>query len=89
MAVGDFVEMTQHWPESAVAAMDVALSEESLPALSVVRARFSKAIQRVVRRGIIKDDTEFFALRNAADMLGEDASILWPLIESYEVGKAS
>lgn len=84
MAIGDVVEFTNDWPASAVTACDDELSQSGLPTLSEVRASFSKLVQQVVRRGHIKSDNEFYALRNAVEQQGADSANLWPLLEAYE-----
>jgi hypothetical protein len=84
MAIGDVVEFTSDWPAGEVAACDSELSQSGLPTLSEVRGRFSKLVQRVVRRGHIKSEDEFYALRNAAEQPGADAVSLWTLLEAYE-----
>ena len=86
MAIGDIVEFTNEWSATDVIACDRELSQSGLPTLSEVRARFSKAVQRVVRRGHIKNDEEFYALRNAVEHQGADPTNLWPLLEAYEAG---
>ena len=84
MAIGDIVEFTSDWPASDVAACNHELSQSDLPTLSQVRARFSKLVQRAVRRGHINSDVEFYALRNAVEQHGADSTSLWPLLEEYE-----
>ncbi|WP_267388622.1 hypothetical protein [Sphingomonas sp. GC_Shp_3] len=84
MAISDVVEFTSDWPATKVAACDNEFSQFGLPTLSEVRARFSKLVQRVVRRGHIKSDDEFYALRNAVEQQGADAVSLWPLLDAYE-----
>ena len=84
MAIGDIVELTSNWSASDVTACDHELSQSGLPTLSEVRTRFSKLVQRVVRRGHIKSDDEFYALRSAVEQQGADSAILWPLLEAYE-----
>ena len=84
MAIGDIVEFTSAWSASDVAACDDELSQSGLPTLSEVRVRFSKLVQRVVRRGHIKSDDEFYALRNAVEQRDADSASLWPLLEAYE-----
>jgi hypothetical protein len=84
MAIGDVLEFTSDWPASEVATCDLKLSQEGLPTLSEMKIRFSKLVQRVVRRGRIKSDDEFYALRNAVEQPGTDTATLWPLLERYE-----
>lgn len=84
MAICDVVDFTSVWPASDVSACDHELSQSGLPTLSEVRARFSKLVQRVVRRGHIKSDDEFYALRNAVEQQGADSAGLWRLLDAYE-----
>lgn len=84
MAISDVVEFASDWPVSEVTACDRELSQLGLPTLSQVRVRFSKLVQRVVRRGQIKSDDEFYALRNAVEQQGADSAALWSLLDAYE-----
>lgn len=84
MAIGDVVDFTSDWPSSDVTACDHELLRSGLPTLSEVRARFSKLVRRVVRRGHIKSDDEVYALRNAVEQQGADCAGLWRLLEAYE-----
>jgi hypothetical protein len=84
MAIGDIVEMTGAWPAEKVAALDRSLESQGLPSLSEVRARFSKAVASALRRGRIKDEVEYHALRNAAEMRGGGEEQLWALLAAYE-----
>ena len=84
MSIGDMVEMTQFWPLEKVAALDDRLRSERLPTLSEIRVRFSKSIGRALRRGRIKDDTEYYAVRNAAEMQEDRQADLWALLAAYE-----
>lgn len=86
MAINDIVEMTDDWAKERVAATDVALRGCGLPTLSELRGRFSKLVQRAVRRGSIKDDVEYHAVRNAAEF--SDGGHLWLLLASYEEQRA-
>jgi hypothetical protein len=84
MAIGDVVEFTSDWPASDVEACNRELSEMGLPTLTEVQTRFSKLVQRVIRRGRIKSDEEFYALRNAVEQRDADTPALWPLLDAYE-----
>ena len=84
MAIGDVVEFTTDWTVKDVAACDHELFQAGLPTLSEVRVRFSKLVRRVVRRGHINSDDEFYALRNAVEQDGASSGSLRPLLEAYE-----
>jgi hypothetical protein len=84
MAIGDTVEMTSRWSEQQVLKIDRLLNDEGLPSLSEVRLRFSKLVQRVVRRGRIKDEGEYYAVRNAVEQAGDTKDRLLGLLATYE-----
>lgn len=87
MAIGDIVEMTSNWPLDKVVEADRQLSAADLPSLSAVCAKFSKAVAKIVRKGAIANDAEFYLVRNVAEMTGEHQQVLLKLVEAYE-GKA-
>lgn len=84
MAIGDIVEDTDGWSLERLESIDELLSRDGLPTLTEIRLRFSKVINRVVKRGSIKNDIEYYAVRNAADRSHAKAEDLWPLLEAYE-----
>ena len=84
MAVGDIIEMTSDWPKERVDALEHRLRDKDLPTLSEIRARFSKDVARIVRRGHIRNEVEYYAVRNAADFLGDGQERVWDLIAQYE-----
>ncbi len=84
MAINDTVEMTQGWSQERVAATDSLLQREGLPTLTEVRRRFSATVQRAIRRGNIKDDVEYYAIRNSIELAGSERERLERLLASYE-----
>jgi hypothetical protein len=84
LAVGDIVEMTNDWSSDRVALVDRELREAGLPDLSEVRVTFSKAVSRVLRRGSIRSEAEYYLVRNAAEIPSELQSTLLALTEAYE-----
>jgi hypothetical protein len=89
IALADLIELTSRWPDDHVAMVDNALRGEGLATLTELRAKFSKTVQRVVRRGHIEHDSEYHAVRNAAEMLGSEDMSLWPLLAVYEARPAN
>ncbi|MNU25257.1 hypothetical protein D3C71_135960 [compost metagenome] len=87
MAIGDIVEMTSNWPLDKIVEADRQLSAADLPSLSAVCAKFSKAVAKIVRKGVIANDAEFYLVRNATEMTGDHRQVLLNLAEAYE-GKA-
>ena len=84
MAIGDIIEDTDCWSPQRVTATDDLLVSNGLPTLSEMRLRFSRVIARVVKRGTIKNEVEYYAVRNAAELPQEVGAHLWPLLAAYE-----
>lgn len=84
MAISDTIEATEGWPVEKVAAIDNQLELEGLPSLTAMRLRFSKVIRRVVARGTIKNEIEYHAVRNAAELASDGQEGLWKLLAAYE-----
>jgi hypothetical protein len=84
MAISDVIDFASDWSANDVAVCNRELSQMNLPTLSEMQARFSKLVQRAVRRGRLKNGEEFYALRNAVEQQGVDSSLLWPLLQAYE-----
>ncbi|GAA3909090.1 hypothetical protein GCM10022276_29200 [Sphingomonas limnosediminicola] len=83
-AIGDTIEATDGWPRDRVAAIDIELVHEGLPSLTAMRFQFSKTISRVVRCGSIKNEVEYYAVRNAAERAQDDQEPLWELLSEFE-----
>jgi len=60
MAVNDVVEMSLRWSPEEVAETDCAFRESGVPTLSEVRARYSRHLSRLLRRGSIRTDVEYY-----------------------------
>ena len=84
MAINDTIEMTDGWPKERVVATDLSLRRAGLPTLTEMRKRFSRGVQRAVRRGSIKNDVEYYAVRNAAEFTEGERPRLWQLLAAYE-----
>jgi hypothetical protein len=89
MAINDSVETSAEWPQSEVESFDRDMRDAGLFTLSEMRLRFSAQVKRVVRRGSIRTEVEFYAIRNAVDIVPEqDKPGLWRLIDDYQGAKA-
>jgi hypothetical protein len=86
MAIGDTIDMTDSWSVERVAAIDHSLRNDGLPTLTDLRRSLSKVIRRVVSQGSIKNEVEYYAVRNAVEQAQDDEG-LWKLLADYE-GKA-
>jgi hypothetical protein len=89
MGINDVIEMTDNWSVQDVQATDAELAAKGLPTLTEMRVRFSKSVGRVIRRGRINDEVEYYAVRNAADLAQDGQGRLWKLLSDYEERSAS
>ena len=86
MAIGDIIEMYDRAGPEQVNEFDRELGAAGLPTLSEVRARFSRRITGIMKRGKVRSETEYYALRNAVDSMPEDdAARAWQLLGEYEL----
>ncbi len=63
-AINDIVESSQHLPESDVRELDLELKRLGIVTLSEVRRRYSKSYRKVLKRGRILSETEYYLVRN-------------------------
>ncbi len=86
MAINDCLERSAGLSPAEVRAFDADLASQGLPTLSELRLRFWRRIHAVLKRGRIRSEVEYYAIKNAADVAqaDEERARLWALIEDYE-----
>lgn len=89
MAVNDCVEMSSNWSAEKVAAFDAELRAEGILTLSQVRQRYASKYAAVLRRGKIKNETEYYLVHGilvdqAAQLPDEERSRLALMVTAYE-----
>jgi len=85
MMIGDFIEDTSHLPAGEVKHIDAEFGSAGLPTLSEMRLRFMRRIKRIIKRGSIKNDDEYYLIRNAVEGLAvNEEAHLWQLLADYE-----
>lgn len=93
-AANDIIEDLSDRPATGVAALDEALRAAGLLTASEVRRRYASSYKRIVKRGSIRDDTEYYLVNGIVVDLGnatpdEERAMLQRLLEAYErAGKA-
>ena len=89
MAIGDLIELMQDYPREQVEGIDRDLAASGLPTLSEVRILFSSTIAAIMKRGRIRSEVEYYALRNAVESMAEDESAeAWRLLGDFETTAA-
>lgn len=85
MAVNDMVEMCERQPQDYVARLDQKLVANDAMTLTEARARFSKSLNSVLRRGQIVDEVEYYLVRNAVDFASiESAPVMQEMMSVFE-----
>jgi hypothetical protein len=87
-AVSDCTDMSLQFTPMEVAKFDSELRLHDIPSLSELRRRYSRAYARVMRRGRIEDETEYYLLRNVlfdpSEKTAEERERLETLIAAFE-----
>jgi hypothetical protein len=80
-AIGDILEMTSHLDGEGVKTLDGSLMSGGYLTLSALRMRYRSTYSAVLRRGRIRNSTEFYLLNGIAS----DASLNLPNNERSEI----
>lgn len=67
MAINDIVEETANWTPEAVAKADARFAAAGTFTLSEVRRRYSKKYLQILKRGMIRSETEYYLLKGIRD----------------------
>ena len=59
-AINDCVEMSLHFDHAEVEKLDSQLRSRGIVTLSELRRRYSKSYAKIMKRGQIKSDTEYY-----------------------------
>ena len=73
-AINDCVEMSFHFDHAEVEKLDSQLRSRGIVTLSELRRRYSKGYAKIVKRGQIKNETEYYLVRNVLDDPTEKAT---------------
>ena len=85
LGIGDILEETNDISAQTVEAIDAELAQQGLPTLSHVRARFARAVRAILKRGSIRTETDYYALRNVVDDLPEtEREGAWQILAEFE-----
>lgn len=85
MAIGDIMEEFQDLSPEQVLAIDAALETERIITFSQVRARFWTKVRGVLQRGTIRNEREYYAVRNVVEALPEsERGDAWQMLAAFE-----
>jgi hypothetical protein len=85
MAIGDILEESDGCPGELKRRVDEQLAAERLPTLSELRARFGRDVRAILRRGSVRSDVDYYALRNVVDDLADsERGRAWDILAAYE-----
>jgi hypothetical protein len=87
-AINDCVEESLHFDPKEVERLDSELRERGIVTLSELRRRYSKAYAGIMKQGRIKNDGEYYLIRNVLDdpteKTTEERALLAKLAFDYE-----
>jgi len=89
MATNDILEELSRIPSAQVESLDEAFLRAGLVSLSELRRRYSSSFKRIVKRGRIQDDTEYYLLKGVVvdqsnDIDATERALLQRLLDAYE-----
>jgi hypothetical protein len=90
MMCRDLLEATQDYAGEELALYDQALASQGAPTLSAMRVRHWKLVPKILKRGRIKNDDEYYLVRSVLDsstLASEDHAALMSLLHRYGVDK--
>jgi hypothetical protein len=86
-AIHDCVEMSLRFDHAEVAKLDSELRSRSIVTLSEVRRRYSRRCAAVMKRGRIKNEMEYYLIRNVIDdptpKAAEERRLLEEMVSDY------
>jgi hypothetical protein len=88
-AANDIIQDLSDRPADGIAALDEALRASGLLTASEVRRRYASSYKRIVKRGSIRNDTEYYLVKGIVVDHGnatsdEERAILERLLDAYE-----
>lgn len=88
MAIGDMAEMSRSLSDDDAADLNRRLVEAGLPDLAAMQRRFDRKVARILKRGSIKSETEYYAITSTLDGADDaEREKLEELIGAYEIGQ--
>jgi hypothetical protein len=88
-AANDTIEETSHWNLESKVSLDEALKASGVVTISEIARRYSSSYKRIIKRGHVRDDTEYYVVNGILVDQGnavsdEERAHLQKLIDAYE-----
>ena len=88
-AINDTIEHSLDLDSKSVKKLDTALSSSGIVTLSELRKRYSAKYKKVIKRGSIKNETEYYLINGvlcdqSSDIPNEERELLSSLIGEFE-----
>lgn len=90
MGINDLVQMSFDLPRSRILDIDQILAQQDLLTLTALRSIFSDKLNRLIKKGKISNDVEYYLLKDVFDSNSGaeiDSSRLHNMLELYEESK--
>lgn len=87
MAVGDVIEGLSFSPKERILEIEKDLKENKLMSLADLRLRFDKRISKLIKRGSIRNESEYYlasSILGGCDLFDDRATILQKMILEFE-----
>jgi predicted ATPase len=88
-AINDCVEMSLHFDHAEVAKLDSELRSRGIVTLSELRRQYSKSYKKIMKRGQITNEAEYYLVRNVlydpTEKNPEECKLLEKLVSEYEI----
>ena len=82
------MERSFHFNHAEVESLDSELRKRGVVTLSELRRRYSKSYAKIIKRGQLKNETEYYLLRNVlfdpTEKTPDERKLLEKLISDYE-----
>jgi len=88
--INDRISQMEWWSDEDRQKVEVLLADRGLPSLSMMELVVKKKHKRIVARGSIKNDEEYYLVKELLDgpqsiiLLVEESKVLWNLRSAYE-----
>jgi hypothetical protein len=84
-AIAFMIEDTDRLPRQRVEEIDRALAAQGLPTLSQMRARLWSKVTRIMKRGTVRTEDDYHALRSVVDSMSEaEQATGWRILGDFE-----